>query len=232
MSALELFPSFVRPSWPLEMDPMSVTAYSNGGAYSLSHLGMGMTSFVDPFGPDTPANQYALNMVIGCFHDSVDKIKATHQTNLHNVPSVVNAEVESFAQRNPAYHQSWLQRLGAKISAVHQIYWNKNNEQTNARSRANSAFGDNSQQNFSDYMDRMERYNPKSGERSPFQVWHDSVVEYHNVILLERAKEHLAQQLREFEHSYNVEHANVQQQQAVAEQQRLQAEREAQRVAQ
>lgn len=231
VSYVEIGPTFLCDTWPDRRDPMSVTAYSNGGAYSLSNLGMGMTSFVDPFGPDTPANQYALNMLIGCFHESVDSIRATHQTNLRNVPAVMNAEVESFAQRNPAYHQSWLQRLGAKISAVHQIYWNKNNEQTNARGRANSAFGDNSQQNFSDYMDRMERYNPKSGERSPFQVWHDSVVEYHNVILLERAKEYLAQQLREFEHSYNVENANVQQQLAIAEQQRLQAEREAQRIA-
>lgn len=231
MSYVEIAPTFLCDTWPDRRDPLSITAYSEGGAYSLSHLGMGMTSVIDPFGPDTPANQYALNMLIGCFHESVDSIKATHQTNLRNIPTIMKAEVESFAQRSPAYHQSLLQRLAAKISAVHQIYWSKNNEQTNARSRANTAFSDNSQQNFSDYMDRMERYNPKSGERSPFQVWHESVVEFHNVIMLERAKEYLAQQLREFEHSYNVEHANVQQQQAVADQQRLQAEREAQRVA-
>jgi len=222
---------------PAYEDPFTNMYYVGGtnGPIRNYNLDMGLTGYIDPFGPDTPANLHAFNVLLSSFDTGVENIKATFDMYRRNLPGHLDAEIESLARQNSIYGPSLLQQLTARIAAVHQLYGLKNSELIGSESKANKSFGADRQANLNDYIDRMAKYNRRDGGQSPYQSWHDSVFEYHKVHLLRESKGLLVNKLAGLEASFNSEQARItfehHQQQAIAQQQQLAAQQEAQRAA-
>ena len=190
-------------------------------------------TMIDPFGPDTPGNLHAYSMLLSAFYTEMENIRKGHESNMRNLATVLNGEIEAVASQTSGYRGDRLQYLTAQTTAVQQLLSSKKRELAVSEAKASKVFGHDEIKNLNDFMQIMHD-GFHAGGRQAYELWRESVVEYHKVRWLWEARNSLTNTLHTLQASLNQEQVRVhqEQQRRAAEQQRLAAEHERQRVAQ
>lgn len=220
------------PATYIYANPPGPDLFASGGGGINMFSGV-QPIIVDPFGPETPGNQHAYNMLIYTFDTELKHIRQAHESNMRSLATALNGEVEGVARQSPGYHGDLAQHLATKIAAVQQLIAAKNAELAVSEAKANNVFSEGEQRIAEDFWRRMEQAFPRQGQQG-FAAWRESAIEYHKVRWLWEARNSLTNTLHTLQASLNQEQARVhqEQQRRAAEQQRLAAEHERQRVAQ